>query len=75
MNESEWQIIKLPEPDFPCVPTDANSTYLGDAVYATQTDDGNVCLWTDREAGRHWMTLDARALRILTGHTKKVGML
>lgn len=71
---TDWTVVRLPEPDFPVKPTDANSTYIGDAVYATQTDENNVCLWTDREEGRHWMTLDARALRMLTEHCKKAGM-
>jgi len=72
----EINVINLPEPDFPVVPTDTNSTYLGDAVYATLDPGGEngMIVWTDRQAGRHWMGLDGRAIQELYNFAQRNGM-
>lgn len=46
-------------------PTEENSMYLGDGVYATNDGYGSLILWTERLEGKHWMTLDSNALKML----------
>lgn len=70
-------VVHLPEPSFPVTPTDDNSVYLGDAVYAT-TDPGGengMIVWTDRADGRHWMGLNGRAIEELYAFAKKEGLI
>lgn len=70
----DWHVVRLAEPDFPVTPTDENSSYIGDAVYATQgTWPGSIILWTDRESGRHWMGVEPRALQALVDFARQQG--
>lgn len=68
-------VIKLPEPDFPVTPTDENSVYLGDAVYATEDPGGEngMIIWTDRDV-RHWMGMDGNAIQRLYDFAKQKGL-
>jgi hypothetical protein len=74
VSEPEWLVVQLPSPGFPVTPTDANTTYIGDAVYATQGRyAGELILWTDREEGRHHMSIEPRALQALVDYARKQG--
>lgn len=63
---------KIPEIDLEC--TDENSTYLGDGAYATQTEGNEVCVWTERWDGIHFVVLGSQELRSLLHHCGKAGM-
>lgn len=77
MREQDILVHLFEEPDFPVVPTDDNSTYLGDAVYATEDPGGEngMILWTEREGGKHWMGLDGAAIEQLYAFAKLKGLI
>lgn len=57
----------------PVEPTDANSRYIGDGVYATQGRwKGELILWTDRDI-RHHMSIEPRALQALIYYAREQG--
>lgn len=71
---SDWVVHHLPDPGFPVTPTDANSSYVGDGVYATQGRwRGELILWTDRKEVRHHMSIEPRALQSLVDYARQQG--